>query len=490
MLETIVGLWQWARMSDVQTFIRLASDLLGQNGFSSDPDLVDPWLTDWRGRFHGKTIGLASPASTQEVSEFVKLCGQHDIPIVPQGGNSGMVGGATPDETGHSVLLSLRRMNSVRSFDVGARQIICDAGVILQNLHETVEKESLRFPLTLGGKGSATVGGLIATNAGGTQVLRHGTMRAQVLGIEAVLANGDVFDGLTALKKDNRGFDLKQLLIGSEGTLGIVTAANLRLLPQIGERVVAWVGLESIHQARELLLHVENRMPEELEGFEVVPDHCLESVLAHLPDAQAPLSERYPWNALIETVATPAQSAQLRETVEVVLADAMDQNLLLDAAIATNETQAENLWLLRDSIAPAERALGPAMQHDISVPVERMPDFVEAAIPKVEDHFAGTKAIAFGHLGDGNVHFHVLAPAGSTPGEWEETQGKNVSQVIYEMVTEWGGSISAEHGIGQVKRDELGRLGEPVALGIMRSVKAALDPEGILNPGKLVPNSV
>ncbi|MBT8389947.1 MAG: FAD-binding oxidoreductase [Altererythrobacter sp.] len=476
-------------MSDVQTFVRQAIDLLGPRGFSSDPDLVEPWLTDWRGRFHGRTIGLASPTSTREVAEFVKLCRRHQIPIVPQGGNSGMVGGATPDESGHSVLLSLRRMDQVRSFDVDARQIICDAGVILQNLHEKVEEKGLRFPLTLGGKGSATVGGLIATNAGGTQVLRHGTMRAQVFGIEAVLANGDIFEGLTALKKDNRGFDIKQLLIGSEGTLGIVTAANLRLLPQIGERVVAWVGLESIQMARELLLHFEAEMPEELEGFEVVPAHCLESVLAHLPDARAPLTERYPWNALIELVAAPAQIAQLREATETVFSEAMDKGLLLDAVIAANEAQADSFWLLRDSIAPAERALGPAMQHDISVPVERMPDFVEAAIPHVETQFPGTKGLAFGHLGDGNVHFHVLAPDGSKPGEWENTQGKMVSRVIYEMVTQWGGSISAEHGIGQVKRDELERLGDPVALGIMRSVKTALDPDGLLNPGKLVPGS-
>jgi len=230
-------------------------------------------------------------------------------------------------------------------------------------------------------------------------------------------------------------------------------------------------------------------MLEELEGFEVVPDHCLESVLAHLPDARAPLAERYPWNALIELVAAPAQSALLREATEAAFAGAMEKDLLLDAVIAANETQADNFWLLRDSIAPAERALGPAMQHDISVPVERMPDFVEAAIPHVEAQFPGTKGLAFGHLGDGNVHFHVLAPDGAVPGEWENTQGKLVSRVIYEMVTEWGGSISAEHGIGQVKRDELERLGDPVALNIMRSVKAALDPDGLLNPGKLVPGS-
>ncbi|MBO6608080.1 FAD-binding oxidoreductase [Altererythrobacter sp.] len=477
-------------MTDISAFVARAEALLGERGFTRDPDLLEPWLTDWRGRFHGKTIGIASPSSTQLVSEFVKLCCERDIPIVPQGGNSGMVGGATPDESGHSVLLSLRRMDNVRSFDTSARQIICEAGVILQNLHDLAAKERLRFPLTLGGKGSATVGGLVSTNAGGTQVLRHGTMRAQVLGIEAVLANGEIFDGLTALKKDNRGFDLKQLLIGSEGTLGIVTAANLRLLPEIGDRVVIWAGLESIQQARQLLLHFEAKMPEELEGFEVVPDHCLDSVLAHLPGARAPLATRYPWNALIELVSTVDVAQQLRDTAETNLADAIEHDLLHDAVIAANETQAEDFWTLRDEIAPAERALGPAMQHDISVPVERMPDFVEAAIPHVESQFAGTKGLAFGHLGDGNVHFHVLAPKGATPGEWENTHGKKISALIYEMVTDWGGSISAEHGIGQVKRDELQRLGDPVTLSMMKSVKQALDPQGILNPGKLIPTSI
>lgn len=230
-------------------------------------------------------------------------------------------------------------------------------------------------------------------------------------------------------------------------------------------------------------------MPQELEGFEVVPDHCLESVLAHLPNARSPLPERYPWGALIELAAPEQSSDQLREVAEFNLADAMEKELLRDAVIAANEKQADDFWLIRDSIAPAERALGPAMQHDISVPVERMPDFVEAVIPHVESHFPGTKGLAFGHLGDGNVHFHVLAPKGATPGEWEDTIGKRVSAMVYEMVTDWGGSISAEHGIGQVKRDELQRLGDPVALSMMRSVKQALDPQGILNPGKLIPHS-
>ncbi|MEQ8411437.1 MAG: FAD-binding oxidoreductase [Erythrobacter sp.] len=476
-----------AERTAAKTFLDEAAELLGPRGLTNDPDLMEPWLTDWRGRYTGRALALAAPACTREVAALVGLCARHGVPIVPQGGNSGMVGGATPDDTGTGVLLSLRRMDRVRELDAGAGQVVCEAGMILQSLHDIAAEKSLRFPLTLGGKGSATVGGLIATNAGGTQVLRHGTMRAQVLGIEAVLADGSVYDGLAALKKDNRGFDLKQLLIGSEGTLGIVTAATLRLLPAPTARVTVWAGLAGIVEARALLRAMERAMGDALEGFEVVPDHCLASVLAHLPDARAPLAERHAWNALIEFVATGTDEERLREKAEAALAKAMEDGLFDDAAIAANETQAESFWTLRDSISAAERALGPAMQHDISVPVRKMPEFILAAIPAIESEFPGTRGVAFGHLGDGNVHFHVLAPDGAVPGEWEESDGKRASARVYDLVTEWGGSISAEHGIGQVKVGELARLGDPVALAMMRAVKQALDPHSLLNPGKLVP---
>lgn len=447
---------------------------------------LEPWLTDWRGRYTGKALGLASPASTQEVAALVKLCAEHEVPIVPQGGNSGMAGGATPDKSGTSVLLSMRRMNAIRSLDAAAGQAVCEAGVILQTFQEAAEAADLRFPLTLGGKGSATIGGLISTNAGGTQVLRHGTMRAQVLGIEAVLADGSIFNALTALKKDNRGFDLKQLLIGSEGTLGIVTAATLRLLPAPRARATAWVGLSALPDARTLLRRIDRALGNTLEGFEIVPRHCLESVLAHLPDARAPMDDHHPWNALIECVAIEGDDAALREKLEEALAAAVEDGLVADAVIATNERQADDFWTLRDSISAAERALGPAMQHDISVPVEKMPEFILEASPLIEAEFAGTRAVAFGHLGDGNVHFHVLAPQDAVPGEWEEAEGKKVSARVYDLVSAWGGSISAEHGIGQMKVADLKRLADPVALDLMARVKDALDPKGLLNPGKLL----
>lgn len=469
------------------SFLAEAAELLGPRGLTRDPELMGPWLTDWRGRFTGAALALASPANREEVAGLARLCTKHGVAIVPQGGNSGMSGGATPDGSGNAIVLSLRRMHAIRSVDTESLQAVCEAGVILQTLHEAAEAQQLRFPLTLGGKGSATIGGLISTNAGGTQVLRHGSMRAQVLGLEAVLADGSIFDALVPLKKDNRGFDLKQLLIGSEGTLGIVTAATLKLLPAIAGRVVIWAGLASITDARKLLVQVQRQAGDALEGFEVIPRHSHDAVLRHLPTSRSPLSGTHEWHVLIELVGDEAAAPTLGYLAETLLVDAFEAGLVADATMAANEKQAEDFWLLRDSISAAEREIGPAMQHDISVPVERMADFIAATIGQVESRFPGTTAVAFGHLGDGNVHYHVLAPAGVTRGQWEESEGKAISAFVHDLVTQWGGSISAEHGIGQMKRDELGRLGDPVSLAMMRAVKDALDPAGLLNPGKLVP---
>lgn len=473
-------------MNDTATFLAEAQALLGPRGLTSDPELIAPWLTDWRGRYTGRALAMASPANPEEVAALVKICARHGVPLVPQGGNSGMSGGATPDESGRALLLSMRRMAAIRACDGQTRQIVCEAGVILQNLHDAAAGQHLRFPLTLGGKGSATVGGLIATNAGGNQVLRHGSMRALVLGVEAVLADGSIYSSLVPLKKDNRGFDLKQLLIGSEGTLGIVTAATLRLVPEVAERAVIWAGLPSLEAARELMLFCEQAVGDAMESFEVLPQPCLERVVAFLPGSRAPLAQPHAWHAVIEVVADAKNAAGLKERCETMLAEAFEAGLLEDAAIAASEAQAEAFWQLRESIAPSERAGGFAVQHDISVPVERMPAFVDMAVPAIEAAWPGTRAVAFGHLGDGNVHFHVIAPDGVERATWESSQGKAISAQVYDLVTAWGGSISAEHGIGQVKLGELERLGDPVALAMMRRVKAALDPQGLLNPGKLL----
>lgn len=471
---------------DAPDFLSEAAALLGPRGLTSDPDLVGPWLTDWRGRYTGRALAMASPADSAELAALVRLCARHGVPIVPQGGNSGMCGGATPDESGTALLLSLRRMDAIRTIDPAARQATCEAGVILEHLHHAAADRDLRFPLSLGGKGSATVGGLISTNAGGTQVLRHGSMRALVLGLEAVLADGTIYSALTPLKKDNRGFDLKQLLIGSEGTLGIVTAATLRLVPAVAERVVIWAGAPSLQVARALLLHCEGMVGEALEGFEVIPAASLAAVLSYLPGARKPLAGDHAWHVLIEVVADSSDADSLRERVEAMVAGAFAAGLIEDATLSANEAQAEAFWTLRDSVAPAERVKGPALQHDISVPVERMPDFVDHAVAAVEAAHPGVQAIAFGHLGDGNVHFHVIAPPGVEPVTWETGEGKQISDRVYDLVVAWGGSISAEHGIGQVKRDAFERLGDPVALALLKRVKTALDPRHILNPGKLL----
>jgi len=473
-------------MTEQLAFLDAAEALLGPRGLTRDHDLIEPWLTDWRGRFTGRALAMGSPADTQELAALVRLCAQHQVPIVPQGGNSGMAGGATPDASGTAVLLSLRRMNTIRPIEPQARQVTCGAGVILQTLHDAAEAQGLRFPLTLGGKGSATVGGLVSTNAGGTQVLRHGSMRALVLGVEAVLADGQVFSMLTPLKKDNRGFDLKQVLIGSEGTLGLVTAATLKLVPAVAERVVIWAGLSSVQAARTLLLHCEEQVGEALEGFEILLQGSLDAVMDHVPTARPPLTGGHPWHVLIEVVADRASAETIGAACEAMLEQAFEQQLLDDAVIASNEAQADAFWLIRDSISAAERERGPAVQHDISVPVEAMPAFIDVAVPQLEAAWPGTEAIAFGHLGDGNVHFHVIAPRGTDGPAWHRGDGKAISAHVHDLVTQWGGSISAEHGIGQLKRDELARLGDPVALDMMRRIKHALDPLGLLNPGKLL----
>jgi FAD/FMN-containing dehydrogenase len=461
------------------------SALLGPKGYSEDPSDLAPWLVDWRGRYRGKTAAMLSPSDRDEVEGIVRLCAEEKVSLVPQGGNTSMVGGATPPPDGGALLLSLRRMNRIRSIDPEAGLAVCEAGVVLAELHDAALALGRRFPLTLAAKGSATIGGLVSTNAGGTQVLRFGTMRGLVQGVEAVLADGSLYEGLAPLKKDNRGYNLTHLLIGAEGTLGIVTAASLKLVPAIGDRAVAWVGCASPKSALSLLRHLERSTGESIESFELVPAAALDLVLAHVPDSRAPLAERHDWNVLIEAVspmASPSPEVALYEG----LRSALELGIVEDATIAANESQAEALWRLRDSISEAEKKDGPATKHDISVPVPDMPSFMVEAAAEVERRFAGVRVLAFGHLGDGNIHFNVRAPEGSHA-QWVDEEGETVSRFVYDLVTAAGGSISAEHGIGQMKLAELARLSEPARLTALRGIKQALDPKGIMNPGKLVP---
>lgn len=461
--------------------------LLGDKGYCDDADTIAPWLTDWRGRYTGAACAMLSPANVEEVAATVCIAAKHRLPLVPQGGNSGMVAGATPDSSGEQLILSLRRMNAIEAIDADSGLVRCEAGVILQNLHETVAKVGRRFPLTLGGKGSATVGGLISTNAGGTQVLRHGTMRQLVAGIQAVLPDGSIYDGMAPLKKDNRGYDLKQLLIGGEGTIGIVTGAVLQTVPALIDRCVLWAGVDSPDAAYRLLLFMQRRARDRLEGFEILPDVALDSVITHIAGTRAPLESRHRWHCLIELVQDDVQQQAPAELATSLLEDAIGADLLENATIASSEAQAEAFWKIRDSIAEAERAAGPALQHDISVPVEKMARFIEAESPVFEAAYPGTRTIAFGHLGDGNIHFHIKAPFGVDVANWYAGEGKEITSKIYDCVLAYGGSLSAEHGIGQAKIDEFARLAEPARLAALRAIKNAFDPLGIMNPGKLVP---
>lgn len=461
----------------INSVIAGARQLLGSQGVVDDPNDIAPWLTDWRGRFHGAAAAILAPANTTEVAAITALCANHGVPLVPQGGNTSMVGGATPPPDGSALILSLRRMNRIRSLDTASNIVVAEAGVILSTLHDAAAAQGRRFPLSLGAKGSATIGGLVSTNAGGTQVLRFGTMRSLVLGVEAVLPDGSIYDRLAALKKDNRGYDLDQLLVGAEGTLGIVTAATLRLVPAITDRAVAWVGIDHPATALKLLRLMESKSDNRIESFEILPAESLDAVLAHVPGTRPPLSGRHPWHLLIEYVGADAGEA---------LAGLLQTDLIEDATISVSEAQAEAFWRIRDSISDAERATGPAMQHDISVPVDTMPAFMVDAAQVLEAAFPGVHASAFGHLGDGNVHFHVRAPAGVEAVAWRRDVGEVASRMVHDLVTEAGGSISAEHGIGQMKRDELIRLSSPAHIATLRAIKHALDPKNIMNPGKLV----
>lgn len=458
---------------------------LGERSLTTDADRIAPWLVDWRGRFRGSAAAMLLPASTDEVAAMVRLAREHRVPLVPQGGNTSMVGGATPPADGSALLLSTRRLDRIRQLDPASGLAVAEAGVILQTLHERAGEAGCRFPLTLGSRGSATIGGLVSTNAGGTQVLRWGTMRRLVAGIEAVLPDGQVHDGLTPLPKDNRGYDLDQLLVGAEGTLGIVTAATLRLAPAILGRAVAWVGIADPEAGLALLRRMQ-AVTEAVESFEIIPGDTLGRALCYLPDARAPLESTHRWHLLIEAVATSADADAPDALLTRLLGEALETGLAADAVIAASEAQAEAFWRLRDSLSAAERAAGPAVQHDISVPVDRMPRFMVEAADAAEARFPGTHATAFGHLGDGNVHFHVRAPDGADPVRWMGEAAPGITAFVHDLVVAAGGSISAEHGIGQMKRDELARLGPPARLAALRAIKSGLDPMNLFNPGKLV----
>jgi len=451
-------------------------------------DAAETYFVDWRDRYRGTALAVVRPGSTQEVAEVVKWCLAHQVPIVPQGGNTGLCGGATPDDKGSAIVVSLTRLNKVRSIDLENDTIVVEAGCVLQSVQEVAAENGRLFPLSLAAEGSCTIGGNLSTNAGGTQVLRYGNARDLTLGLEVVTAQGEVWNGLRGLRKDNTGYDLRNLYIGSEGTLGIITAATLKLYPQPVARQTALVTLASIPDAIKLLNAAKKGFGAALTGFELIAGNCLQGVVECYPDQRIPFageSATSPWFALLE-LSDSESEAHARERFEAVLGDAIEQGWVTDAVIAENLSQSFDLWHLRESIPLAERAFGKGIKHDVSIPVSNMAEFVSTTNALLQEHFPGITHVIFGHLGDGNLHYNV-----ATGTKWSEerllAEQDAIYQLVHDSVHRFGGSISAEHGVGQLKRDLLPNYKDPVELALMRTIKQALDPMGIMNPGKVVP---
>jgi FAD/FMN-containing dehydrogenase len=449
----------------------------------ADGDL-SAWELDWRKRYRGKALAVVRPGTTEEVAEVVRACARHGAAIVPQGGNTGLVGGSVPDASGAQVLLSLQRMNRVREIDAANLTMTVDAGCVLQSVQEAAATEGLLFPLSLAAEGSCTIGGNLATNAGGTQVLRYGNARELCLGLEVVTAEGAVWDGLSGLRKDNTGYDLRDLYIGSEGTLGIITAATLKLYPRPAARVTALAAVATLDDAVQLLQLAQARLGAGLTGFEVMGAFALELVARHFPQIRQPLAAS-PWMVLLEQSDTESE-AHARGLFEAMLETALEQGTITDAAVAESIDQSRSLWHLRESIPLAQAEEGLNIKHDISVPVSRIPTFVAHTDAALAHAFPGARLVNFGHLGDGNLHYNVQAPAGTVAADFLRAHEAAVNELVYDAVAAHGGSISAEHGIGALKLDELTRRKPAVALDLMRAVKRALDPENRLNPGRLI----
>ena len=459
------------------------TSLLGPAAVLTDPADVAPYCTDWRGMYSGTAAAVLRPASTDEVAGALRLCHGAGVAVVPQGGNTGLSGGSVPDPSGTQIVLSLTRMRAVRDVDTVGDTITVEAGVVLADLQEAAAAAGRLFPLSLGAEGSCTVGGNLATNAGGTAVLRYGMMRELVLGLEVVLPDGRVWDGLRALRKDNTGYDLTQLFVGSEGTLGIITAATLRLFPATPRRATAWLALPDAAAAVALLEPLRAASGELLTAYELVSRQALEIVTAHLPAARDPFAESHPWYALVE-LAGP-ERADLDPVLEEVLGDAVERGLVLDAVVAGSPAQREGLWLLREGITEAQGAEGPGLKHDVSVPVALLPDLLAATAPRLEAILPGVRLVTYGHVGDGNLHHNLAAPVGA-PGSALLDLTEELAEAIYDEVAARAGSISAEHGLGTVKRDAAARRKSAVELDLMRAVKQAIDPAGLMNPGKVL----
>jgi D-lactate dehydrogenase (cytochrome) len=449
----------------------------------TDPAEQESYLVENRGLYRGRTPVVLRPGSTAEVAAILKLANESATPIVPQGGNTGLVGGQTPSESGGEILLSLTRLNRIRDIDPNSNTMTCEAGVILAQAQDAAEGVRRLFPLSLGAEGSCTIGGNLSTNAGGTGALAYGVTRDLALGLEVVLADGRVWNGLNKLKKDNTGYDLKNLFIGAEGTLGIITAAVLKLFPRPRAVETALAGVPSPAAALGLFNLANELAGDSITGFEFMPRIGFDFMREHLPDLRDPLPAPHPWYVLIELSSQASEG--LPEAMQEVLATGAKRGVVTDAAVATSLEQANAFWRLREGIVEVQKYPGGSIKHDISVPVAAVPDFIAEASAAVSKLIPGARPVPFGHLGDGNVHFNVTQPAGADKAaflaRWAE-----MNAVVHAIAAKFGGSISAEHGIGRLKRELLPQVKDPVALEMMRALKRTLDPKGILNPGKVL----
>jgi FAD/FMN-containing dehydrogenase len=444
---------------------------------------VAPYATDWRDRYRGRPRAVVRPGTTAEVAAAVRCCAEHAIPIVPQGGNTGLCGGATPHEGGHEIVFSLMRMNRVRAVDTDNATLTVEAGATLASVQQSASEAGLMFPLSLGSEGSCAIGGNLSTNAGGTAVLRFGNARDLVLGLEVVLADGRVWNGLRGLRKDNAGYDLKQLFLGGEGTLGIITAAVLKLFPRPRTSATAFAGVADVDAAIRLLRVLRQALGDRLTGFELISAECIALTRTELPPMPDPLPG-HAWYALVQAD-DAAEGSPLAARLEAALADAIESRVALDATIAQSEAQAAELWALRDNIPEAQRRQGPGIKHDISLPVSAVPAFLAEAKAALDAAFPGVRYVTFGHLGDGNLHYNLAPPPGARVETFIGEQAR-ANRIVYDLVARLGGSFSAEHGIGQLKREELTRYRSALEVEMMRRIKRALDPEGLLNPGKVL----
>jgi len=447
-----------------------------------------PFLTDWRGRYVGRALAVVKPDGAPEVAGVVRACAGARIPIVPQGGNTGLAGGATPDSSGQCVVVSLARMNRIVTVDTSGNTICAQAGTVLQNLQVAARDAGRLFPLSLASEGSCTLGGLLSTNAGGTAVLRYGNARELCLAIEAVNAHGEILGSrggqLQGLRKDNTGYSLRDLLIGAEGTLGIITAAVMKLFPLPRDKVTAFVAVASIERAVEFLASAQDRCGATLTAFELLSDAALSLVTHHFPQYRRPFAAHHPY-AILAEISDHDEAPHASAMLEQLMQSGLDQGMIEDVVIAQNLTQSKDFWALRDHISEAQAAMGQNIKHDVALPIARIAEFVHTAENELGAAFPGARVINFGHVGDGNLHFNVSASVGMNNSEWL-THEAAINRIVHDAVASCGGSISAEHGIGQLRRDEVRRYKPVTDLTMMHAIKQALDPAGIMNPGKVL----